>query len=236
MQSSNKNRFLSVCKRNAILCLCLTAFFCGSPLLAAESEVVVLPPQISLSGQPGEVTVHELSGFISRPLRVLVNRNNKVHGASFAQVYALGVRPGDELVAEMKPESVGVRATVYRIFRSVTDKHRYLNMPFSVYFSEIKAAEYHERIEPFEEEYLVMVYEKTDSPDEKNLAVRYFEEDVRKLVIESYKTNLFFSKLKLKMKDFAHEDTSKFFERDAQTLVNKLQNPQRIILIRLWRR
>lgn len=203
-----------------------------SDLWAADESTIPFP-KVSLNGEAGNVTVQDLSGLISRPLRLLVKRNNEAHGAEFIQVHALGVRVGDELKVKLAVPLPGVRATVYQIKRE-KDGPRYLSMPASVYFAEANTATYEERIEPFEQEYLILVFEKTDSPDEKNVQIRYFEERVRHLVVQSYKTNVLFSSLKLKMRDFGEADTGTFFERDAQLLIDRLVNAQKIFLIRLW--
>lgn len=204
------------------------------PPFASAEEAVPQAPEIFLNGKPGNVTVQDLSGFGTRPLRLLVERNNRVRGEGFIGVYALGVRKGDELAAELVIPLPGTRATVYKIARE-EDGHRYVSMPFSVYFPEAGAGRYQQRIESPDEEFLVAVFERTDSPDEKNIQVRYFEERVRKLAV-SFKTNLMFSALKMKMKDLAADEAEKFFERDAQLLIDRLKAPQRILLIRLWRK
>ncbi|HOW58928.1 MAG TPA: hypothetical protein PLO78_04280 [Candidatus Omnitrophota bacterium] len=191
-------------------------------------------PRIFLNGKPAHVTVQDLSGLGTRPLRILVNRNNKLRGDHFFSVYAVGVRIGDDVTAELAVRVPGIRVTVYRIFRE-SDDLRYLSMPASIYFSSPKVSEYKQRIENFPDEYLILVFEKTNSPDEKNIQIRYFEDRVRKLVIASYKTNMILSSLKLKMKDFGGDETSKFFERDAQLLIDRMNDPQQIRLIRLWK-
>ena len=75
----------------------------------------------------------------------------------------------------------------------------------------------------------------TNSPVEKDVNVRYFEDRVRNLVIGSYKTNWRLSKLKLKLRDFADDQMKDFYERDAQTLIDRLINPSRIFLVRIWK-
>lgn len=192
-------------------------------------------PKILLNGVPGDVTVQDLSGFGTRPLRLLVNRNNKARGSGFFRVYALGVREGDELVLDLEARSPGTRATIYKIIREA-DGRRYLSMPFSEYFPEVSAGLFTERVGPGDEAFLIIVFEKTDSPEEKNVQVRYFEERVRKLAITSFKTNFTLSSLKLRMKDFGGDEVSEFFERDAQLLIDRLQFPEQILLVRLWRK
>jgi hypothetical protein len=109
-------------------------------------------------------------------------------------------------------------------------------MPASIYFPEAGAQTYTERIESSDEEFLIMVFEETRSPDNKNVQIRYFEEKVRKLVLSSYRTNLTLSSLKFKLKDFGEDRESKFFERDAQLLVDRMINPRQIFILRLWRK
>lgn len=208
--------------------------------LSAESGVpessVSGAPVVFRNGIPADVTAQDLSGFTSRPLRLLVGRNNRNHGEAFIQVLALGVSDGDELAVELKAPVSGVRATVYRIFREEENGPRYLAMPLSVYLPDASVAKvFQERVDSWGEEFLIFVLEKTDSPDEKEVQVRYFEERVRKLVIASFKTNLFFSSLKLKMKDLSEGDVGKFFERDAQLLVDRMIHPQKIVILRLWK-
>lgn len=207
-------------------------FFLSLAVCAEEAAGRI--PQILINEKPGTVTVQDLSGLATRPLRLLINRNNKTRGEGFFEVYALGVRTGDKLSAELPVRTPGMRVTVYRIAHE-TGGPRYLSMPLSVYFPEAKAGTFQETIEPLKEEFLIFVYEKPSKPDEKNIQIRYFEERVRKLVIASYKTNLFFSSLKLKMRDFTGGETENFFERDAQLLIDRMDNPQNIVLVRLWR-
>lgn len=208
-------------------------FVFAASLTAGEPEFKT--PEIFLNGKPAKVTVQDLSGFGTRPLRLLVNRNNKARGDGFFRVFAVGVRDGDALTAELVAKNAGVRATAYRIFRETNDGPRYLSMPASTYFPEPKAGEFREKVESAGEEFLIFVFEKTDAAEEKNIQVRYFEERVRKLVIASFKTNLTFSSLKLKMKDLGGDETTRFFERDAQLLIDRMTMPQEILLFRLWK-
>lgn len=197
-------------------------------------EPVPSRPKIFLNGQPAHVTVQELSGLASRPLRRLIHKNNEGRNCEFIQIHALGVGEGDKLTAELAVPVPGVRATLYRIFRA-KDSPRYLSMPSTFYFAEPGVHIYEEQIEPFDEEVFIVIFEKTESPDEQNIQVRYFQEHVRELVLASYKTNLLFSSLKFKMKEFGEGGTGRFFERDAQLLIDRLNHPQRIFLLRLWR-
>ncbi len=221
-------------KCSGLLTVIFTMLAFAASLKAGEPDSST--PRILLNGQPAEVTVQDLSGFGTRPLRLLVNRNNKARGEGFLRVYALGVSDGDLLTAELAVKTAGVRATVYRIFRETDGGPRYLSMPSSNYFPEPKTGEFHERVESAGEEFLVFVFEKTDAAGEKNIQVRYFEERVRKLVIAAFKTNLTFSSLKLKMKDFGGDETAHFFERDAQLLIDRMTAPQEILLFRLWKK
>lgn len=221
-------------KRCRIFLTVLCVMFLSVPGYGA-GEPVRRGPKVVLNGQSAEVTVQDLSGLGTRPLRLLVNRNNKARGEDFFRVFAVGVRDGDVLTAELATEKPGVRATVYRIFKEVPDGPRYLSMPASLYFEKPKTGEYRERVTSAGEEFLIFVFEKTDAPGEKNIQVRYFEERVRKLVIASFRTNLVFSSLKLKMKDFGGDAAADFFERDAQTLIDRMNHPQEIILLRIWK-
>lgn len=202
--------------------------------LCADEDVVTPVPGFSLGGKPATLTVQDLSGFGTRPLRLLVQRNNGAHEDELIQVYALGVREGEDLGIVLTAPLAGMRVTVYKILHEQGGS-RYLSMPSSVYFDQPGETVYREKIGPFREVFLIIVFEKTDSPDEKDINVRYFEERVRNLVIGSYKTNFFFSSLRLKMKDFADPETRGFFERDAQVLIDRLVDPQRIFLVRLWK-
>lgn len=215
-----------------VLILNVFPFFCAGNLYAEDTTLQI--PKISLNGKPGNVTAQDLSGLGTRPLRLLIQRNNKTRGKEFMQIYALGVNAGDDLSAELLIDTPGTRMTVYKIAQEAGGP-RYLSMPASAYFAEMKTAIYQEKIEDLREEFLIFVFEKTGKPDEKNIQIRYFEERVRKLVLASYKTNFFFSSLKLKMKDLGGGETEKFFERDAQLLIDRMDHPQRIILLRLWK-
>ena len=219
-------------KLTALWVASMIAWISAAPLaLAVEKNLLT----VLRNGQPAEITVQDLSGFLSRPLRLLVERNNRARGDRFVQVSALGVAPGDDIAVELKAPVPGVRATVYRIFRE-NEGPRYVEMPLSVYLpAEPEPAVFKERIDSPRDEYLIFVYEKTDSPDEKEIQVRYFEERVRKLAIDSFKTNLFFSSLKLRMKDLSEGELGQFFERDAQLLIDRMIRPQKIVILRLWK-
>jgi hypothetical protein len=199
--------------------------------LAAEG--VPRLPKFFLNGQPAILTVQDLSGFGTRPLRLLVERNNRKHREELIQTYALGAREGDGLGIEMAAPLAGMRVTLYKILQE-PDGSRYLSMPSSVYFDKPGQTLYREKTAPFREAFFIIVYEKTDSPDEKEINVRYFEERVRRLSVAA-KTNFLFSSLKLKMKDFADLKAGEFFERDAQLLVDRLIDPRRIFLVRIWK-
>jgi hypothetical protein len=215
----------------AVLFFSFAGIFSG--LLSAAEEAPPLP-KFYLDGKPVALTVQDLSGLGTRPLRLLVQRNNRTHGDELIQVYALGLREGEDLQVGLATPLPGMRVTLYKILHE-TDGSRYLTMPSSVYFNKPGETIYREKIEPFREAFLIIAFEKTDSPNEKNINVRYFEERMRNLSIGAYKTNLLFSSLKLKMKDFADPEAKGFFERDAQLLVNRLVNPRRLFLVRLWR-
>ena len=62
----------------------------SSPLGASED--VPRLPRFFLNGKPALVTVQDLSGLGTRPLRLLLQKNNKAHGDELIQVYALGAR------------------------------------------------------------------------------------------------------------------------------------------------
>ncbi len=191
-------------------------------------------PKFFLNNKPVTPTVQDLSGFGTRPLRLLVQRNNRAHKDELIQVYALGAREGEDLRIALAVPMPGMRVTLYKILHEM-DGSRYLSMPTSVYFDEPGETPYREKIGPFREAFFLITLEKTDSSELKDINIRYFEERVRKLVIGAYKTNFLFSSLKLKMKDFADPDAKTFFERDAQLLVDRLMDPRRIFLVRLWK-
>ncbi|MEI7750853.1 MAG: hypothetical protein WCJ71_02080 [Candidatus Omnitrophota bacterium] len=205
----------------------------SSNLLRAEETVPQLP-KFYLNDKPAVLTVQDLSGFGTRPLRLLVQRNNRAHKEELIQVYALGAREGEDLRIQLGVPVPGMRVTLYKILHDA-DGARYLNMPTSVYFDKPGETLYQEKIGPFREAFFIITFEKTDASEKKDFNVRYFEERVRKLVIGAYKTNYLFSSLKIKMKDFADPDAQAFFERDAQLLVDRLMDPRRIFLIRLWK-
>ncbi len=205
------------------------------PVSGIAQEDTLHSVKFKVNGEPAAVTVQDLSGLVTRPLRLLIKRNNKLHDENFMNVFATGVREGDALEAEISSPLAGVRVTVYQLL-CAKDGTRYLSMPASIYFSEPGQAPYRERIGPAKEEFLILVFEKTDSPGEKNIQIRYFEERMRKLVIDSYKTNLFLSSLKFKLKDFGGDGAGEFFERDAQLLVDRFIHPQQIVMVRLWRK
>jgi hypothetical protein len=227
-----------IVKQNHIWII-LPAFFlvfCAGracPVSAAEEAVPELP-KFYLNGAPAILTVQDLSGLGTRPLRLLVERNNRAHKDAVMQVYALGAREGDELAAALALPGPGIRATVYKILHEEGGA-RYLSMPLSVYVDETREAVYREKVGPFKEEFFIIVFEKTDSPDEKNINAHYFEERVRNLKIASYKTNFMLSSLRIKMKDFGGEKAGEFFERDAQLLFDRLIQPRRIFLVRIWK-
>lgn len=222
--------------RRRVLFLAGFLLFCAgpAPVVLAADELVPELPKFYLNGEPAAVTVQDLSGLGTRPLRLLVERNNRAHKDALMQVFALGAREGDALTMELALPEPGIRATIYKIFHG-KDGARYLSMPLSVYFDEARESVYREKVGPFTEEFFIIVFEKTDSPDEKNVNVRYFEERVRDLKIASYKTNFLLSSLKIKMKDFGGEQAGAFFERDAQLLFDRLTRPRRIFLVRVWK-
>jgi len=200
---------------------------------ATAGENVPEVPEFYLNGKPAALTIQDLSGFGTRPLRLLVQRNNRAHHEELIQAYALGASEGEELRVDIAAPLAGMRVTLYKILQE-PDGARYLSMPASVYFDKPGKTDYREKIEPFREAFFIAVFEKTDSPDEKEINVRYFEDRVRRLSVAA-KTNFLFSSLKLKMKDFADPEARGFFERDAQLLVDRLIDPRRIFLIRLWK-
>ncbi len=214
------------------LFLTALAFFVFTFSAGAE-EINLSLPDFYLNDQPENPRPQDLSGFLTRPLRLLVQRNNRLHGKGFMQPYALGVWQGDDFRIELASPPKGMRITLYRIFRD-TSGSRYMSMPLSIYYNDFQKPVYVEKIEPFKEEFFIIVYEQTDSPNEKDVHVRYFEERVRNLMITSLRTNFTFSSLKLKMKDYAGDGAEGFFTRDAQDMVSKLIHPKRVFFIRLW--
>ncbi len=222
-------------KRVWIVFAAALLFFAGtfSNFLSAAENAPPLP-RFFLNNKPAALTVQDLSGFGTRPLRLLVQRNNRAHGDQFIQVYALGGREGEDLRIELTSPLAGMRVTLYKIVHE-QDRSRFLSMPASVYFEKPGETVYREKLGAFHEAFFLISFEKTDSPNEKDINTRYFEERVRNLSIASYKTNFLFSSLKLKMKDFGDTTAGEFFERDTQLLVNRLIDPRRVFLIRLWK-
>lgn len=204
-----------------------------SPRSLTAAEGVPRLPEFYLNDEPAAVTVQDLSGLGTRPLRLLVQRNNRAHHDELIQVYALGAREGETFGIKLAAPLPGIRVTLYKILHE-PDGARYLSMPSSVYFARPGETFYREKVAPFREAFFIIVFEKTDSPDEKEINVRYFEERARRLSIVA-KTNLFFSSLKLKMKDLSGPEADEFFERDAQLLVDRLIDPRRVFLIRIWK-
>lgn len=221
-------------RRIGVVAAGLIFFFSSnsSHLLMAKEDVPHLP-KFYLNDKPVTPTIQDLSGFGTRPLRLLVQRNNRARHEELIQVFALGAREGADLGIRMEAPVAGMRVTLYKILQE-PDGARYLSMPSSVYFDKPGENLYRETVAPFREVFFVIVFEKTDSPDEKEVNVRYFEERVRRLSIAA-RTNLFFSSLKLKMKDLSGPETQEFFERDAQLLVDRLIHPCRVFLIRIWK-
>ncbi|MFH0984827.1 MAG: hypothetical protein V1882_04760 [Candidatus Omnitrophota bacterium] len=205
----------------------------GFPNSLMADEDIPRLPKFYLDGKLVTPTIQDLSGFGTRPLRLLVHRNNRAHHEELIQVFALGAREGEDLRMELAAPVVGMRVTLYKILQE-PDGARYLSMPSSIYFDKPGEALYKETVAPFREAFFIIVFEKTDSPDEKEVNVRYFEERVRRLSIAA-RTNLFFSSLKLKMKDLSGTEENEFFERDAQLLVGRLIHPRRIFLVRIWK-
>jgi len=211
------------------------ALLLSSPGISLRAEEnIPQPPKFFLNGEPASLTIQDLSGFGTRPLRLLVQRNNRAHKDELMQVYALGAREGEDLKVELAAPLPGMRVTLYKILHEPNGS-RYLSMPSSVYFDKPGETFFQEKLGPFREAFFIITFEKTDSSERKDINVRYFEERVRKLVIGAYKTNFLFSSLKIRMKDFADPDAKVFFERDAQLLVNRLMDPRRIFLIRVWK-
>jgi phosphotransferase system HPr-like phosphotransfer protein len=122
------------------------AVFPISSLMAAEEAPSL--PKFSLNGKPVTLTVQDLSGFGTRPLRLLVQRNNRAHHEELIQVYALGVSEGDDLKIQLATPLAGIRATVYKILHA-PDGERFLSMPASVYFEKPGQTDYAEKIGPF---------------------------------------------------------------------------------------
>jgi hypothetical protein len=231
-----KKKMIMKTGRIWIVSLAAFLFSCArlsSPVFAAD-EALPQVPKFFLNDKPAVLTVQDLSGLGTRPLRLLVQRNNRARGDEMFQVYALGAREGEELGVALALPSPGVRATIYKILHEPGGA-RYLSMPLSVYCEEARETVYREKVGPFKEEFFIIVFEKTDSPHEKNVNERYFEERVRNLKIAAYKTNILFSSLKIKMKDFGSDQAGEFFERDAQVLVDRLIHPKRIFLVRIWK-
>lgn len=213
------------------LALLLTGISFLSDSRADDAPAMPSRPRILINGEPATVTIQDLSGLGTRPMRLLVERNNRAHGDERIQVYAVGAKTGDQLRLEWAAPAPGTRATLYRVFHGLTKADRYLNMPVSGYFAEPGAASYEEKIDPFREEFFVLVFDRTGDAAVKNLNVSYFDEPGRRLSMASYKTNFLFSSLKFKMKD----PQGGFVERDAQDLVDRFTDPQRIFLIRVWK-
>lgn len=213
----------------------LVLFFLGAIFVpgsrADDAAAIPSRPRILINGEPATVTIQDLSGLGTRPMRLLVERNNRQRGDELMQVYAVGARTGDQLRLEWAAPTPGTRATLYRVFHGLTKTDRYLNMPVSVYFTEPGATSYEEKVDPFREEFFILVFETTGDAAVKNMNVSYFDEPGRRLSMASYKTNFLFSSLKFKMKD----PRGGFIERDAQDLVDRFTGLQRIFLIRVWK-
>ena len=218
-----------------VLFLVLIFFYTVFPpsVRAAGDETPKLP-RFLLNGAAVSVTIQDLSGLGTRPLRLLVEKNNKARGEPLIQVYALGAHEGDALRMEWGVPAPGMRATLYRVLHD-SKGGRYLSMPVTGYFEAPGEAVYQEKVEPFREEFFILVFEKTGDAAAQNMNIRYFEEPGRRLSMASYKTNLLFSSLRFKMKDPENPRPGVFIERDAQVLVDRFIGLQRIFLFRIWK-
>ncbi len=202
-----------------------------SPLALAADDKPLLP-EIYLNGKIQNPTVQELGGIGTRPLRLLVEKNNKAHGDELIQVYAMGTREGDYFRIALVPPAPGTRVTLYKLIKN-PDGDRFFTLPISIYYGEKGEAAYHEKIAPYISEYLIIAFEQTESPGKKSNNQLYFEERARNLAVKSIKPNIKLSSLKLKMKDVASQEKS--FTYDAQELIDRFINPQRIFVVRLWK-
>jgi hypothetical protein len=219
-------------KPSWVLCMGLIAgFLCFAPSLICAEENAPPKPLFYLNDKPEIPTVQDLGGVGTRPLRKLVARNNETHQDQVIQVYAMGTRKGDDLRIEMGALPNGMRVTLYKLFRDPQGK-RSFTMPLSVFSGEAKEAVYREKIVPYRSEYLIVAYEKTVSKNNKSANLFYFEDRIRDLLVKSIKPNLSLTSIKLKMKDAASDEKS--FTMDAQELIDRFINPQRIFVIRLW--
>ncbi len=203
----------------------ITLFFSSLPVAAEEIPL----PAVYLNGKVVKTTVQELGGIGTKPLRALVKKNNKAHGDELIQVYAMGTRDGDHLRIDIERLAPGVRATFYKLRRD-TEGNRDFTMPLSIYSDKIS---YYEKIAPYKSEYLIIVFEKTDRAEKKSANQIYFEEHPGNLIVKTMKPNLKLSSIKLKMQDSAGKE--KTFSYDAQELIDRFVNLQRIFVVRLWR-
>lgn len=201
---------------------------------AAVSAAEDLPraPAFYKNGKAEAPTVQDLGGIGTRPLRILVEKNNKAFGDELIQVYAAGTHVGDEFRFEFGEPAPGIRVTVYKLFRE-TNGSRYFTMPMSFYSGEVKDAVYRDKVTPYRSQYLIIVFEKTGAPEVRSANQLYFEECERNLSVTSIRPNLKFCSLRFKMKDLASDDD--FFTKDVQELIDRFIQPQRIFVYRLWK-
>lgn len=226
MKKENKNL------RKTVWVLAVLIIFSASAIGFASEEAPRLP-RIYKNGQAETPTVQELGGIGARPLRALVNKNNEARGGEpWVLVHATGTHLGDQLRMELDPPAPGMRVTVYKLFRNM-EGDRFFTMPLSMYHGKTNRPIYQEKIAPYRSKYLIVVYEKTGSPEKKSLNQLYFDECMRNLAVTSIKPNYKFCSLKFKMKDLASDE--KAFTKDVQELIDRFIEPQRIFVLRLWK-
>ena len=203
-----------------------------TPPILMGAEAAPERPHFYLNGKLETPTIQELGGIGARPLRCLVERNNKSHKDEWVQVYAMGTHQGDDLKIEWGAPAAGMRVSVYKLMKN-SEGDRFFTLPLSIFHGEEGKTVYQEKIAPYRSEYLIITFEKTDSPHKKSANLLYFEDKKRNLLVKSMRPNLKLTSLKLKMQDVASQEKS--FTFDVQELIDRFINPQRIFIIRLWK-
>ncbi len=202
-----------------------------SPSFADRIPRAPSRPEVFINGQSADVTIQDLSGLATKPMRLLREQNNRAYADEIIQVYAVGAKTKDVIRLKWKSTIPKTRVTLYRVFHGLEKKNRFFDMPITEYYDDAGDGEYEEIITPFQEEFFLLIFERVLNSNDITPNVEYFKKMGTRVSIASYKTNLLFSSLKFKMGD----STGKVIERDAQYLIDRFNRLERVFLLRVWK-
>jgi hypothetical protein len=244
-----------------VACLLLGWLVPLPPCPAAEGATTApperRPPMIEVTRRNGEAVPLEpedLSGLQAIPLLNVKHRLEKQFYEGFVSLYKMRVPQGEVVTGTHTLQDGPMRLTVYQISKERKGVRK-VRVLASGFHPKGEVATFTSPIDDLEENVFLVTAEKVSSDTELNSHLKYMNAQGNMILLKGYSTNWGMTKLKFELsgraaskdkneaevtdkgkdkgKDKARDKKEDTFVRDADWLIERLLNPQWVMLVRV---